>query len=79
MKFLNADKHGILVSTKPGQENLKQALGIKKELKKKSYLFLANNIDTNEFENFGLDSWINTACRRMDMNDSRIINVDKIK
>ena len=78
MKFLNAEKHGILVSTKPGQENLKQALSIKKELKKKSYLFLANNIDTNEFENFGLDSWINTACSRMDMNDSRIINYKKI-
>ena len=79
MKFLNAEEVGILISTKPGQQNLKQAIKIKKQLKKKSYLFLSNNIATSEFENFGLDSWINTACRRMDMNDSRIINSDKIK
>jgi len=78
VKFLNADKHGILVSTKPGQQNLKQAINIKKKSKNKSYLFLANNLNTSEFENFGLDSWINTACPRMDMNDSRIINFDKI-
>lgn len=78
VKFLNADKHGILVSTKPGQQNLKQAINIKEKSKNNSYLFLANNINTNEFENFGLDSWINTACPRMDMNDSRIINADKI-
>ena len=79
MKYLNADKHGILVSTKPGQENLEQAINIKKKTRKPSYLFLANNINTSEFENFHLDSWINTSCRRMDMNDSRIINYKKIK
>jgi len=78
VKFLNANKVGILVSTKPGQQNLKQAINLKKKLKKKSYLFLTNNININEFENFGLDSWINTACPRMDMNDNRIINIDKI-
>ena len=32
MKFLNADKIGILVSTKPGQENMKQAQKIKEKL-----------------------------------------------
>ncbi len=78
LKFLNADKIGILVSTKPGQQNLKKALELKKKLKnKKSYLFISNNININEFENFGLNSWVNTACPRMDM-DSNIINIDKI-
>ncbi len=79
LKFLNADKIGILVSTKPGQQNLKKALELKKKIKnKKSYLFISNNIDINEFENFGLSSWVNTACPRLDMNHSSIINMDKI-
>jgi diphthamide biosynthesis enzyme Dph1/Dph2-like protein len=80
VKFLNADKIGILVSTKPGQQNLEKALDFKKRLKeKKSYLFISNNIDTREFENFGLNSWVNTACPRLDMENNSIINIDKIK
>jgi len=78
LKFLHADKVGILVSTKPGQQRLKQAIDIKKKLKKQSYLFICNNINTQEFENFGLDSWVNTACPRMDMNSNSVINMDKI-
>ena len=80
VKFLSSDKIGILVSTKPGQENLQKAIEFKKFIKdKKSYLFLSNNISISEFENFGIDSWVNTACRRIDMDDSRIINIDKIE
>lgn len=79
MNYLMQEEVGILVSTKPGQENLKKALDFKKKLKdKKAYLFLANNLNTAEFENFGLKSWVNTACPRMDMNDSKIINISKL-
>jgi len=80
MKFLNADKIGILISTKPGQENLKKAITLKNKLKnKKSYFFVSNEINTKEFENFSdIQSWINTACPRLDF-DSSIINIDKIK
>ncbi len=78
LKFLNADKVGILISTKPGQQNLFRALKLKKKLKKKSYLFISNSINIKEFENFGLNSWINTACPRLDM-DSSVININKIK
>jgi len=79
VKFLNADKIGILISTKPGQQNLKKALDFKKKLKeKKSYLFISNNMDTGEFENFGLNCWVNTACPRLDMENNSIINIDKI-
>jgi 2-(3-amino-3-carboxypropyl)histidine synthase len=78
LKFLNAEQVGILVSTKPGQENLKKAINLKKKLKdKKSYLFISNNINSEEFENFGLESWINTACPRLDM-DSHIINAGEL-
>jgi len=81
VKFLNSNKIGILVSTKPGQQNLKTAINIKRNLKNKtSYLFICNNIDVGQFENFpNIQSWVNTACPRIDMNDSRIINADKIK
>ncbi len=73
LKFLNADKVGVLISTKPGQENLKTALSLKLK-DKKQYFFLGNNIDTREFENFGLTSWVNTACPRLDY-DSSVINL----
>ena len=80
VKFLNADKVGILVSTKSGQQNLKQALDFKRKLKNKSsYLFICNNVDTSEFQNFGLDSWVNTACRRLDLENTSIVNIDKIR
>jgi len=75
LKFLNADKIGILVSTKPGQQNLKKAMDFKKKAKnKQSYLFITNNIDTKEFENFQLNCFVNTACPRLDM-DFPIINI----
>ena len=79
VKFLNATKIGILVSTKPGQENLKKALEFKKQQKiRKSYLFMANDINSAEFENFPqIQSWVNTACPRLDMN-SNVVNLDKI-
>ncbi len=80
LKFLSANEIGILVSTKPGQENLKKSLIFKNSIKKKkSYLFITNNIDVSEFENFGLDSWVNTACPRIDMNDNSVININRIK
>ncbi len=76
MKFLNSEKIGILVSTKPGQENLKKAIALKDKLKNKDfYLFIGNEIDKNQFENFpAIQSWINTACPRLDF-DSSIINI----
>jgi len=101
LNFLNSDKVGILISTKPGQENLKKAMNLKRKLNarnsknfcatkskscrgkdfvgnKKSYLFIANNINTAEFENFGIDSWVNTSCPRLDMNDNRVININRL-
>jgi len=78
VKFLNSKRIGILISTKPGQQRLKQAIEFRKKINKKSYLFICNNINTNEFENFGLDSWVNTACPRLDMNNNKIVNIDRL-
>ena len=79
LKFLNSDKAGILVSSKPGQENLEKAIALKKKLKKKAYIFIGNEINSSEFENFSLNSWINTACPRLDMESNSIVNINRIK
>lgn len=82
MKFLNADKIGILVSTKPGQENIKQAVKLKDKLKKKNkqaYILLSNNINIAELENFNIDSWINTACPGLALDSNKIVNMDEVK
>lgn len=79
LKYLNSDEIGILITTKPGQLRVEKAVEYHKKLKnKKSYLFVANDINISEFENFGLDCWVNTACPRMDLTDGSIINLDKI-
>lgn len=81
LKFLHSKRIGILVSTKPSQENLKKAIELKSKIKdKETYLFISNNINTQEFENFPeIQSWINTACPRMDIENNSIINVRNIK
>jgi len=81
IKFLKADKIGILVSTKPGQENLDNAIKLKNQLENKNkqpFIFISNNIDINQFENFNIDSWVNTACPGLAIDNSDIINVDDI-
>ena len=80
VKFLNSKQIGIIVSVKPGQQRMKKALELKKKLKDKhTYLFICNNIQTGEFENFpDIQSWINTACPRMDMNDVGVVNINSI-
>ncbi len=78
IKFLNAKKVGILVSTKPGQYNLKKALEIRKKLKKESYIFIFNTLRENELENFpDIDIFINTACPRIEV--KKVINIQDIK
>ena len=76
-KFYHANTIGILVSTKQGQYN-KEAIKLKKTLKKPSYLFLADNINLAELENFNIDFWVNTACPRLAGDCNKIINYKKI-
>ena len=80
LKYLTSKKIGVIVTNKPGQQRIKKALEFKRKLKdKKGYLFIANDINISEFENFGLDSWVNTACPRMDLTQGNIINLDKLE
>ncbi len=93
MKFLNAKTIGILVSTKPGQQFqgkvkrrkplgcLGHAIKLKNKLKKQNkqvYVFLSNNIGINQFENFKIDSWVNTACSGLALDNPKIINFSEL-
>ena len=76
-KFLMSKKVGILVSIKPGQfhprtyfglkEKIEIANKIRKKIKdKESYVFVGDNFDLNELENFrDVEMWINTSCPRI--------------
>lgn len=79
VNFLNSSSAGVLISTKPGQEKLSRAFNLKKKFQdKKMYFFISNEINLKEIENFGLSSWINTACPRLDNDNPRIINISEI-
>lgn len=78
LRFLDSSRIGILVSAKPGQENLKRAINIRKKLKdKKTYLFISNEIDIKQFENFKIDAWVNTACPRLDF-EGFVFNMENL-
>lgn len=68
-KFIQGRKIGLLISTKPGQNNIKTALILKKKLEKENkevFLFITDNINLQETENFPfIDCWVNTACPRI--------------
>ena len=80
-KFLSAKIIGLLVSTKHGQHQ-RTIYKIKKRLKKINkdvYVFEANDINSNEFENFPqIQIWINTACPGIARDDMNIINLSDI-
>jgi len=82
-RFYMSKNIGIIVSTKPGQNKLKGVIKLKKTLESKHkeknfYLFLADNINIQELENFPIDLWLNTACPGLELDSSRILNIEKI-
>ena len=77
LKFLNGNNIGILVSTKQGQHHPIKQLSILKTKypKKQFYIFVADMIDINQFDNFSfIDAWINTACPRIE-EDYILLNI----
>lgn len=71
--FLNANKIGILVSSKPGQNRMKEAEKLKKKLNKegkKANIFVFDTLDFSQLENFpDIECWVNTACYRIALED----------
>lgn len=81
LRFYAAEKLGILVSTKPGQENLDKAVRLKKELIKKgkqAFIFISDYISIEELENYNIISWVNTSCQALTF-DSKVINLYEIE
>ena len=83
LKFLSSNTIGILVSSKPGQNNSSLAEKLRKQLElngRKVYLFVSDNLNVSELENFpDIDIWINTACRGISQDSMKIIDCSQIK
>ncbi len=78
-KFFASENIGLIVSTKPGQNKLDEAISLKRKLKdrfeeKNFYIFISESIDVNELENFSLPIYINLACPGLDFDSKKIIN-----
>lgn len=82
-KFTLAKNIGILITTKPGQQQLQEALKLKKQLENKGknvFMFIFNNLDLNQFENFPeISIYINTACPGLMLDSDKIINLEQVK
>lgn len=80
-KFLNAEKIGLILTSKYGQkhqqiENVKMKI---EKIGKKVYVFETDNIQLSELENFPeIQIWVNTACYGLGLDDMRIINLKDI-
>lgn len=81
-KFLSANTVGILITTKPGQNQSKRAEELRSKLEqsgKEVFVFIAEEINFNQLENFNfIDVWINTACSRI-VEDFKCLNLDDLK
>ncbi len=82
IKFLSSDNIGLIVSSKPGQNKLKQALKQKKILekkypKKRFYIFISDTININELENFPY-FFLNFACPGIEFDSPKILNYENL-
>ena len=84
VKFHSSKEIGIIVSTKPGQNRMKDAMELEKRFGDKNfYLFVCDTLDFNQLENFPfVECWVNTACPRIGLDDEVskvIININDIE
>ncbi len=81
-KFILAKNIGLLITTKPGQQKLKESIKIKKQLENKGknvFMFIFNNLDLNQFENFPeIQLYVNTACPGLMLDSDKIINLEQV-
>ncbi len=86
LRFMTSSEVGILISTKPGQNNMNEALKLKKKFPEKNlYFFIFDTLNFEELENFPfVEVFINTACPRIAYDDTNkirkpILNLEEIK
>ena len=85
LKFLSSKEIGVLISTKPGQQQIKKAYALEKKFPGKSFYFLLfDTIDFGELENFPfIECFVNTACPRIAFDEAEkirkpVINIEEI-
>ncbi len=85
MKFMQSKQVGVLVSTKPGQNNLEQAQGLEKKYPDKEFYFLLfDTLDFAQLENFPfIQCFVNTACPRITFDEAGkirnpVVNIDDL-
>ncbi len=80
-KFLSSKNIGIIMSSKPGQNQTRKAEELREKLEKKdkeAYLFLTDEINFNQLPNFNfIQVWINTACPRL-IEDFGCLNLEDL-
>jgi 2-(3-amino-3-carboxypropyl)histidine synthase len=78
-KFYSSKEIGVIISTKPGQNKLKQAEELKKRFPEKNFYFiLFDNVDYTQLENFNfIGCWVNSACPRIE-EDVKVLNISDI-
>ena len=78
-KYLDANKIGILVTIKPGQQYFLAAKKLKQQLEKddkKAYIFIDDTLNPMNYENYPfIQCWVNTACPRIGTDD--IVNINQ--
>ena len=76
-KFYHSENIGILVTKKPLQKDLLNALKLKEKKDKKYYIFFFDNLNEMDLENFPqIDFWVNTACTRIE--SKKVINIAEV-
>ncbi len=86
VKFLSSKEIGILVTTKSGQNRLKDAQKLEIKLQKKgknAYILISDTINFSQLENFPfIECFVNTACPRIAYDDSdklkSVVNIDDV-
>jgi 2-(3-amino-3-carboxypropyl)histidine synthase len=71
-KFLMADKVGVLITVKPGQQQFKLAKKLRELFPdKKVYFFAEDTLDYSHLEDFNfIEAWVNSACPRIGFDDA---------
>ncbi len=72
-RALEAKRFGVIVSMKPGQYMIRQALETCRKIErqgKKAYLLILDEVEPEQLENFPfLDAYVNTACPRLNLDN----------
>jgi 2-(3-amino-3-carboxypropyl)histidine synthase len=85
LKFMSSNEIGVLISTKPGQQQIKKAYELEKKYADKNFYFLLfDTIDFSELENFPfIQCFVNTACPRISYDEAEkigkaVINIEDL-